>query len=160
MPVTLRTATDTIQRMEPAYYDKGKAMHAIRRVGAVYRMSRFNHQKYGLKAKMADYATKALALTAAQNDYNNLRPVIPAATTTSAGFTQPAVGATVAAVTVTSATGLAVGQYVTIATGGKYEITAIAGNSLTLKNLLPAPDNAAPGTVIATAKAFTVVPGW
>jgi len=49
---------------------------------------------------------------------------------------------------------------VTIATGGKYEITAIAGNSLTLKNLLPAPDNAAPGTVIATAKAFTVVPGW
>jgi len=159
MPVTLRTATDTIQRMEPAYYTKGKAMHAIRRVGAVYRMSRFNHQKYGLKAKTADYATKALALTAAQADYDLLRPATITPTTTTAGYTQPAVGATVV-VPVTSATGLVVGQYVTIATGGKYEITAIGGLSITLKNLLPAPDNAAPTTAIATAKAFTVVPGW
>lgn len=159
MPVTLRTTNRSIQRVEPVYFGKGRYAHTIRRVGNVYRLTRVNREKYGFKAKTADYATKALALTAAQADYDLLRPATIAPTTTTAGYTQPAVGATVV-VPVTSATGLVVGQYVTIATGGKYEITAIGGLSITLKNLLPAPDNAAPTTAIATAKAFTVVPGW
>jgi hypothetical protein len=157
MPVTLRTTNRAIQRFEPVYHGKGKHAYGIKRIGNVYRAYRMNSSRYtGMSAKQADHPTKAAALAWCQSDYGVVRPGTIAPTTTTASFVQPAIGATVP-VLVTSAAGLVVGQNVTIGSGGKYEITAIAGLSITCKNL---GTGSIPGVTIPTAQAFTVVGAW
>jgi len=157
MAATLRTTARNIQRFEPVYHGKGKHAYGIKRIGNVYRAYRLNSGRYtGMSAKSADHATKALALAWCQTDFGLARPGTIAPTTTTASFVQPAIGATVA-VAVTSATGLVVGQNVTIGSGGKYEITAIAGLSITCKNL---GTGSIPGVTVPTAQAFTVVGAW
>jgi hypothetical protein len=157
MAATLRTTARNIQRFEPVYHGKGKHAYGIKRIGNVYRAYRLNSGRYtGMSAKQADHPTKAAALAWAQADFNAARPGTIAPTTTTASFIQPAVGATVP-VAVTSAAGLAVGHNVTIGTGGKYEITAIAGLSITCKNL---GTGSIPGVTVPTAQAFTVVGAW
>jgi hypothetical protein len=157
MAATLRTTSRYIQTNEPAYHGKGKYAYGIKRIGNVYRAYRVNGGKYtGMSAKQADHPTKAAALAWAQADFNAARPGTVAPTTTTASYVQPAIGATVP-VSVASATGLAVGQNATIGSGGKYEITAIAGLSITCKNL---GTGSIQGVTIPTAQAFTVVGAW
>ena len=142
----------------PAFYGSGKYAHRIRRVGAEYFVDRCNTAKYRTTKKTSGpYATVALAQAACDTDVALTRPTGIAPTTTTAGYTQPAVGATVT-VGVAAVTGLLVGMSVAIATGGTYQITAINALVLTLKNLGYG-DNAPPTTVIATAKAVTAVAG-
>lgn len=151
------TSSAYIKSSVPAYHGSGKYAYRIRRVGAEYWVDRANSPKYRTTRKsLGPYATIALAQTAADSDLALIRPSV-APTTTTAGYTQPAVGATVV-VPVTLATGLLVGMCVSIATGGTYQITAVAAPNLTLKNLGSA-DAAAPAAAVATAKTVTAVAG-
>ena len=79
-------------------------------------------------------------------------------TGTSSGFIVPAVGSTTT-VTVSDATGFSssLASYVNIATAGQYQVTAVSGTTITIKNL-GWDGNAAPGTVIASSKVFGAYP--
>jgi collagen triple helix repeat protein len=68
------------------------------------------------------------------------------ATTTAAGYSQPAVGSNVA-VTMSSAAGISIGLILYIQGGGYYSTQSVAGNVVTLQNL-GYTGNAAPATVI------------
>jgi len=152
------TSASYIKSSVPAFHGSGKYHYRIRRVGAEYYVDRCNTPKYRTTKKTTGpYATIALAQAAADTDLTIVRPSGVTPTTTTAGFTQPAVGATVV-VPVAATTGLVVGMCVSIATAGTYQITVIAALNLTLKNLGSA-DAAAPTTVIATAKSVTATAG-
>jgi len=78
----------------------------------------------------------------------------PQQTTTTSSFTQPAVGSTVD-VAVTSTAWMFVGQYVFVAGGGLYQVTAIgSGTSVTLRNLGDGASAAAAATVSTSASVF------
>lgn len=68
-------------------------------------------------------------------------------TTTTANYTQPSYGSTVS-VSVSSSTGMLLGQVLYITTGGFYKIGAIVGTTLTLLNLADSTTGAAGGTTI------------
>jgi Phage tail tube protein len=79
-------------------------------------------------------------------------------TTTTAAFVQPAINATVVvAVAETRANGFVTGQVVHIPTGGYYQITAWAPNSMTIRNVGHA-ENAAPAANIASGSKVTAIP--
>jgi hypothetical protein len=151
------TTNYPIHNFAPVYFKGGKWAHRIRKIGnAEYIAERANCKRYGSQAKAQWHSTQSAALTWCDNDIQIVKPQVPP-TTTTAGFTQPAVNATVA-VPVTNATGLIIGQSVTIGTGGLYKITAVAGLSITVQNT-GAAGNAAPAAAIPTAQPFTAVPG-
>jgi hypothetical protein len=142
----------------PAFFDSGRYGHRIRRFGNEYFVDRTNSAKYRTTRKTSGpYASIALAQAACDTDVQLTRPSGVTPTTTTAGFTQPAVGATVV-VPVAATTGLAVGMCVTVATAGVFQITVIAALNLTLRNT-GAAENAAPTTVIATTKSVTATAG-
>jgi hypothetical protein len=143
----------------PAYHARGKYAYRIMSTGVdQFYARRTNCAKYRLTPKtLGPFATHALALAAAESDIALVRPAGVAATVTTAGFTQPAVGATVV-VAFTAVTGYVVGMSVDIATGGTYQITNIAALNVTCRNT-GAAGNAAPTTAIATAKAVSAVAG-
>jgi len=147
-----------ISNWTSAYYDRGKYMHKISNpTPGVYMLKRSNTAKYRVAKKTTGpYATLALAMAAADADMQVVRPTGVAPTTTTAGFTQPAVNATVV-VPFTATTGYVVGMSVNIATAGNYQITNIAALNVTLLNL--GGSNAPPTSAIATAKAVNAVAG-
>jgi len=81
----------------------------------------------------------------------NLDPGI--STTTSAGFTVPAINSNVA-ITMTSVTGISAGLLLSIAGAGSYATVSLAGNVVTATNT-GAAGNAAAGTVINSGAAVT-----
>jgi len=81
----------------------------------------------------------------------NLDPGI--STTTSAGFTTPAVNSNVA-ITMTSVTGISAGLVLSIAGAGSYATVSVAGNVVTATNT-GAAGNAASGTVINSGASVT-----
>jgi microcystin-dependent protein len=81
----------------------------------------------------------------------NLDPGIN--TTTSAGFTVPAVKANVA-ISVTSATRIAPGLILTVQGAGNYLVVSVAGNVVTAQNTGDA-GNASPGTIINSGASVT-----
>jgi len=156
--MALRTS-NYISDSAPAYHDRGKYAYRIMQpTPDVFYARRTNCAKYRITPKtLGPFATRALAITAAEADIQTVRPTGVAPTTTTAGFTQPAVGATVV-VAFTATTGFVVGMSVSIATGGIYQITNIAALNVTCRNT-GAAENAPPTTVIATAKAVSAVAG-
>lgn len=89
---------------------------------------------------------------------NDANWVAPTTTTSTATFTQPASGSTVA-VTVTSGTIFSVGNTVYITGGGYYSVTATASTTLTVSNL-GYPGNTAAATIIATGTVSTISMVW
>lgn len=142
-----------------AYHDRGKYAYKISNPTAgVFNVKRANTAKYRMAKKtLGPYATMAAAIAGAEADMQIARPAGVAATTITAGFTQPAVGATVVAA-FASATGYAVGMNVNIVGGGVYTITNIAGLSITIRNT-GAAGNAAPTTAVSTGGAVSAVAG-
>lgn len=80
----------------------------------------------------------------------------PAFTTTTAAFTMPAAGATVA-VDVVNNTWIAIGQYLFIETAGYFKVVTLVGSDNVILLNLEAPDNAAESTAISSG--VKVVPG-
>ena len=157
MPLSVNV--DYISNWTSAYHDRGKYAYKIGNpTPGVYNVKRANTAKYRMAKKtLGPYATMAAAIAAAEADMQIARPAGVAPTTTTAGYTQPAVNATVV-VAFTATTGFVVGMNVSIATGGIYTITNIAALNVTCRNT-GAAENAPPTTVIATAKAVTAVSG-
>jgi len=157
--MALSVNVSNISNWAAAYHGRGKYAYKISNPApGVYWAKRANTAKYRTtKKKFGPHNTLGDAIAAAEADMQVVRPTGVAATTTTAGFTQPAVGATVT-VAFTATTGYAVGMSVSIATGGIYQITNIAALNVTCRNTGKA-GNAAPTTAIATAKAVTAVAG-
>lgn len=132
--------------------------HGIREFNGGYYGERRNTSKHGLTPKRSAVLTTIAAAAAwCDTDLAVIRPTGVTPTTTTAQYTQPAVGSTVV-IAVASATGLVVGQTVDVSTGGRYQITVIATLNITCLNIGGA-GNAAPAAVVPTARTFTVVAG-
>lgn len=72
-----------------------------------------------------------------------------ASTTTTGGYTQPAVGSTVT-VGVVDSSFFVSGQQVYVVGGGYYEVSSLGAGSLTLRNLTAAATNVAPTTAVSS----------
>src|SRR5262245_4359630 len=156
--MAVTTNVTYINRWVPAYHAPGKYAYKIGvAADGQYWTKRANNPKYRSPRKVSGpYATMALAQTACDTDLALIRPSVTP-TTTTAGYTQPAIGSTVV-VPVASATGILVGMRVAIATGGTYDVTVVAAPNLTLRNIGSA-EAVAPTTAVATAKTVTAVAG-
>lgn len=157
--MALTTTSGQVVNAVPVFHGPGKYAYAVRCVSPTdWRGERKNTGRYRTVAKQSGtLATKALALAWCESDWAVVRPTGVASTTTTAQYTQPAVGATVV-IAFASATGYAVDMTVDVDTGGRYQIVSIASLNVTCRNLGGAA-NAAPAAIVPTARTVTAVGG-